>query len=405
MAKKLPLSGIRVVDFGWVWAGTLLGSILGSYGAEVIKMESKRRLDGMRLGKVFELGEELEKNTFFQNLNRNKLSITLNMSKDEGARLIKELVKKSDIVIENFSPGALERRELDYKNLIKVKPDIIMLSLSPMGQHGPLANLVTYAPIISALSGIDSLIGYPGETPIGFKHAYADVVASMSGLFALLAALRHRKATGEGQYIDLSQGEAVMPSMGEAFLEYEMNGQVMGCQGNTSKTMAPHGLYPCAGDDKWVSIAVKTDEEWRSFSKAIGSPSWTNDAKFSTIEKRIANAAELDKHVGTWTSQMDNYAATELLQKAGVAATPMLDTSGIFLDPHMNERKVFVDVDHPLNGHTVLYNWPWKIPGIDEGKKMRHAPILGESNDYVFGEILGLSKEEIKKLIDEEVIH
>lgn len=401
--SNLPLSGYRVVDFGWVWAGTLLGSILGAYGAEVIKMESRRRIDGMRLGKVFEVGKELEKNPNFHNLNRNKLSARVNMAEEKGARLIKELVKKSDIVIENFTPGTLKKRGLGYESLSEVKPDLIMVSLAPMGQEGPLSNLVTYAPVISALSGIDSMVGYPGENPIGFKHAYADVVASMCGLFSVLAAVRHKNRTGEGQYIDLSQGESVMPSMGEAFMDYEMNKRVMGPQGNTKKTMAPHGVYPCAGGDKWVTIAVKTDEEWLHFCKVLGNPGWTADEKFRDLALRIANAAELDKHVAGWTKKHENYEVTEMLQNAGVAAAPMLDTSEIFLDPHMNERNVFVDVEHPVMGNTVLYNWPWKMDNIDS--RMKRAPLFGEHTEYVFGEILGLSNEEIAKLMDQEVIY
>jgi benzylsuccinate CoA-transferase BbsF subunit len=403
LVNNLPLAGYRVVDFGWVWAGTLLGSILGLYGAEVIKMESKRRIDGLRIGKVFELGNELEKNTFFQNLNRNKLSITLDISKPKGVQLIKELVKKSDIVSENFSPGVLERRGMDYPSLAKVKPDIIMVSLSPMGQQGPLSRLVTYAPIISALSGIDSLVGYPDENPIGFKHAYADVVASMCGLFSVLAAIRHHARTGEGQYIDLSQCESVMPAMGEAFMDYEMNGRVMRPQGNTSKTIAPHGIYPCSGDDKWVSIAVKTEEEWQSFCQAIGNPSWATQDKFSDASRRIANAKELDKHVTEWTLQHDRYEVAEILQKAGVAATPVLTTEDIFLDPHFNERKTFVDVEHPMTGSSVLYNTPWKIKDMEV--TWHHAPLLGEYNDYVFEQILGLSREEVDRLMEEEVIY
>jgi len=405
MEEKLPLSGYRVADFGWVWAGTLLGSILGSYGAEVIKIESKKRIDGMRFGKVFELGEGLEKNTFFQNLNRNKLSANLNISTEQGVKLFKDLVRKCDIVIENFSPGTLEHRGLDYQNIIKIKPDIIMLSLSPMGQFGPLSRLDTYAPIISALSGIDSMVGYTGESPIGFKHAYADVVASMCGLFAVLAALRHHSKTGEGQYIDLSQGEAVMPAMGAAFIEYEMNGRITGTQGNSSKIMAPHGIYSCMGNDQWVSIAVKTEEEWQNLCYIIEKPEWAKESRFDNVEKRIALQKELDDQISKWTTKLDKYEVAKNLQNKGIAAAPVLTTEGLFLDPGMNERKVFVEVDHPINGNTVLYNWPWKISPIDKNKRMRHAPILGESNSYVFKDILGLTEEEIQKFIADEVIY
>ena len=401
--NNLPLSGYRVIDFGWVWAGTLLGSILGSYGAEVIKMESRRRIDGLRLGKVFKLGYELEKNPYFHNLNRNKLSARINMAHEEGARLIRELVKKSDIVIENFTPGTLKKRGLDYANLAEVKSDVIMLSMSPMGQHGPLSSLVTYAPVISALSGIDSMVGYPGENPIGFKHPFADVVASMSGLFSVLAAIRHHIRTGEGQYIDLSQGEAVMPFMGEAFLANEMNNHVMGPQGNMSSTMAPHGVYPCVGDDKWISIAVKTEEEWSSFCGVLKDPEWTKEVKFSTSENRIANALELDKRVAAYTNNHDNYELAKQFQEAGVAAAPMLDNSEILEDPNMKERNVFINGEHPVVDETLSYNWPWKIDGID--CRMERAPLFGEHSEYVFGEILGFSSDEIKNLVEKEIIY
>lgn len=398
-----PLAGYRVVDFGWVWAGTLLGQVMGLYGAEVIKIESRRHLDGLRLGRVFELGEELEKNTFFQNLNRNKLSATIDISTADGIRLIKELVKKSDVVIENFAPGIMLKNSLDYASLAAVRPDIVMASLSPLGQYGPESNLVTYAPIISALSGIDSLIGYENELPFGFKHAYADVVASLWGLFAVLTALRVRKTTGTGQYIDLSQGESVMPFIGEAFMDYFMNNRVAKPRGNRSLTAAPHGIYPCAGEDRWVAIAVKDETEWHSFCTALGNPDWTRNPSFASITNRITGAAEVDKFTSEWTRQRSDYEAAETLQGAGVAAAPVLNTEGTFLDPHFSEREAYVNVEHPVTGNTMLYNVPWKIEGLEQN--WRHAPLLGEHNDYVFGELLGLDKAEITRLIKAKVIN
>lgn len=402
--QRLPFTGLRVVDFGWVWAGTLLGHVLADHGAEVIKIESKKRLDGFRLGKVFELGEELEKNPFFYNLNRNKLSITLNISKPEGAALAKELIKKSDIVIENFTPGTMERRGLGYQTLAEIKPDIIMISLSPAGQTGPLSGLVAYAPILSALSGIDSLLGYADERPLGFKHAYADVCASLSGLYAVLVALRYRARTGQGQYIDLSEYESVTSLIGEAIMDYCLNGRVARPQGNRSQSMGPHGMYPCQGEDKWIAIAVKTEEEWKALCHALGDPDWTKDERFADLSKRIANAAVLDRHIAAWTANLDQYEAAQQLQAAGVPATPVLNTDGVFFDPHFTERKVAVDYDHPVGGGIVVYNEPWKGPHV-EPKEPRYAPLLGEHNDYVFGEVLGLSPEEIKRLTEQEVIY
>jgi len=403
MARQV-FEGLRVVDFGWVWAGTALGHILADHGAEVIKVESKRRLDGLRLGKVFELGDTLEMNPYFQNLNRNKLSITVDFTKAQGAELLKELVKKSDMVIENFNPGVLDRHGLGYEVLSRIKPDIIMIALSAVGQKGPLSQIVTYAPIISALSGIDSMIGYPGGPALGFKHAYADPTASLFGAFALLAALRYRKRTGKGQYIDLSQAESATCLIGEALMDYQMNGRVAGTKGNSSLVMAPHGHYPCLEEDTWVAIAVKTEEEWLSFCRAIGDPDWTKDPRFTDRRGRLANSRELDELVASWTRERTDYEAAHTLQAAGVAATPVLGVDGIFVDEHFQSRATFVDVEHPVVGGTFLYDLPWKMSGV-ERKPIRHAPLLGEHNGYVFGQLLGLSQEEIDRLVAEEVIY
>jgi benzylsuccinate CoA-transferase BbsF subunit len=326
------------------------------------------------------------------------------MSQPKGAELIKELVKKSQIVVENFTPSVLKRRGLDYESLVKVKPDIIMISMSAAGHNGPLSEIVTYAPIISALSGIDSMIGYPGDRPLGFKHAYCDPTASLAGTFAVLAALRYQARTGKGQYIDLSQWEVTTSLIGEAVMDYTMNSRVQGLQGNYHPTMAPHGNYPCKGDDKWVSIAIKTEEEWKAFCKAIGNPPWTKDSKFANKHSRLSNTSDLDKHVAQWTANYTDYEVTEILQKAGVAAAPVLSTDAVFLEPHFNEREIFTYVDHPVVGGEAVYNLPWKLSDVTR-KPTRPAPTLGQHNDYVFGKILGLSKEDIKKLEEEEVIY
>jgi benzylsuccinate CoA-transferase BbsF subunit len=404
MKKKLPLEGYRIVDFGWVWAGTVLGHILADYGAETIKVESKRRLDGLRLGRVFEVGTALEVNPTFHNLNRNKLSITVDMQQPKGVDLLKSLISKSDVVVENYTPDVMKKRGLDYESLIKVKPDIIMISMRAAGDYGPLAHIVTYAPIITALSGIDSLVGYADGRPLGFRHAYADPTASLFGAFAILGALRYKKRTGKGQYIDLSQWEATTGLIGEAVMDYTMNKRVCGPQGNRHASMAPHGNYPCKEKDTWVSIAVKTEEEWAGLCKAMGNPVWAKDHRFIDKFGRLENSAYLDQCVAKWTSTYTDYEAAKILQKQGVAAAPLLVTEGIFADPHFNKRNTFVHIDHPVVGAEVIYNLPWKLSGCPT-RKFRHAPLLGEHNKYVFGQLLGLSDEEIAKLIDEKVIY
>ena len=402
--SKLPFEGYRVVDFGWVWAGTVLGHILADHGAEVIKIESRKRLDGMRLGKVFELGDTLELNPFFHNNNRSKMSITLDWSTPRGTELIKQLIGKSDIVIENFGAGTLKKHELGYDSLVKVKPDIIMISLAPLGQYGPLSKTVAYAPLMTALAGIDSMLGYKGDRPLGFKHAYGDVVATLSGAFTVMAALRYRERTGKGQYIDLSQTQATTSIIGEAIMDYTMNGRVQECQGNYRPGMAPHGNYPCKGDDKWVSIAVKTEDEWKAFCQTTGNSAWTREPEFADLSSRLANLDELDKHVAEWTVNYTDYEATELLQKAGVAAAPVLTIDGVFFDPHFQDRGIFLNLDHPVTGGTTIYDLPWQASGLGR-KPPRHAPLLGENNDYVFNEVMGLSKDDIEKLMEEKVIY
>lgn len=404
MMKKFPLQGCRVVDFGWVWAGTVLGHILADYGAETIKVESRRRLDGLRLGRVFELGTALEVNPTFHNLNRNKLSITVDMQQPKGVELLKELIARSDIVVENFTPDVMKKRGLDYDSLVKVKPDLIMISMRAAGNYGSLAHIVTYAPVISALSGIDSMVGYTDERPLGFKHAYADPTASLFGAFAALAALRYRKRTGKGQYIDLSQWEATTGLIGEAVMDYAMNRRVYRPLGNRHPAMAPHGNYPCKENDTWVAIAVKTEEEWSGLCRAMGNPDLATDGRFTDRYKRLKNIMALDKSISEWTSKHTDYEAAHILQKHGVAATPLLTTDRIFADPHFNKRQTFVQVDHPVTGAEVIYDLPWRF-SKGPRKKFRHAPLLGEHNDYVFGKILGLSQEEISNLAKEEVIY
>jgi len=404
MANKLPFEGIRIVDFGWVWAGTVLGHIMADHGAEVIKIESRKRLDGLRLGRVFELGDTLELNPAFHNNNRSKMSITLDWASPQGYEIIKKLIQKADVVNENFSVGTLEKHGLGYEDIKKIKPDIIMLKLAPTGQFGPESSIMAYAPLMSAIAGLDSMLGYKGDRPLGFKHAYGDVMATLTGAFVLMTALRYKKRTGKGQYIDLSECETTTSLIGEPFMDYFMNGRVAGCQGNDRVGMAPHGNYKCAGNDKWVSIAIKTEDEWKAFCKAIGSPSWTKEAKFKTLADRLQHLDELDKAVTSWTVNLGDYEATNILQKAGVAAAPVLNIEGVFFDPHFQERGIFMNVDHPVAGGLTLYNLPWQASGLGR-KPARYAPLLGENNDYVFGELLGMGKAEIDKLVEDKVIY
>jgi benzylsuccinate CoA-transferase BbsF subunit len=398
-----PLSGYRVVDFSWVWAGPLLGEILADMGAEVIKVETNKRLDSARLtpGRST-VGPETD--FVFHSMNRNKLGITVDMTDPRGAKLIRELLSISDVALDNFSPMGLKKLNLEYAELSQANPQLVMISLPAAGQNGPLSNIVTYAPSLGALCGYSSLIGYPGERVLGEQTPYLDVTSAIHGAFAVLSALYYRERTGKGQYIDMAQIEVGASVIGEAFMEYFMTGRVLGTMGNRSPTMAPHNNYPCLGEDRWVSIAVDTEEEWRSFCTAIGNPPWVSQKRFSDKFNRQRNLEELDRLVSAWTINLSNYEVMDILQKAGVAATPCLDLMERFSDPHYAERGTHLQVEHPATGIDIIAGIPFKLSGTP-GEVRRPAPMLGQHNDYVFRELLGKPESEIAQLIEEKVIN
>jgi len=377
--------------------------ILADMGAEVIKVETKKRLDSARLtpGRST-VGPETD--FVFHSMNRNKLGITVDMSDPRGAALIRELVEISDVAVENFSPKGLRNLGLEYASLREVNPKLIMISLPAAGQYGPLSDIVTYAPSLGALCGYSSLIGYPGERVLGEQTPYLDVNSAIHGAFAVLAALYYRERTGKGQYIDMAQIEVGASTIGEAFMEYFMNGRVMGTMGNRNPAMAPHNNYPCKGDDKWISIVVKTDGEWRSFCDAIGNPPWAKEVRFSDGFNRLRNQDELDRLVSGWTVEFTYYEVMDILQKAGVASAPCLDLTERFSDPHFEERGTHLQVEHPATGVDIIAGLPFTLSETP-GAVRRPAPLLGEHNEYVFGKLLGKTGEEIAQLIEDKVIY
>jgi benzylsuccinate CoA-transferase BbsF subunit len=393
--------------------------MVADMGAEVIKVESRNRIDYGRIGGaasskelllktpealVAAAPERLELNPVFHLLNRGKLGITVDFTKPKGAELLRELIKRSDVVTDNFTPGVLDKYGLGYESLAKIKQDIIVVSLCFAGHTGPLKGTRGYAPIITALSGLDSVVGYTDESvPCGPNFAYGDHVAAMHGALAILVALIHRNSTGEGQYIDISEWEATTSLLGEPLMEYVMNGRIPGPTGNRDSIMAPHGYYPCKGEGQWVSIAVKTDEEWRNLCQALGNPPWTEDDRFSDRYSRLLNQDALDKLVGQWTANYSPGEVTEILQRAGVAAAPFLISKEQYHDPHFKERGIFVEVNHPKSGREVFYGIPCKLSDTP-GEVRASGPLLGQHNEYVFKELLGLSQGDFEHLVEEKII-
>ena len=407
----LPLAGCRIVDFGTVVVGGAASHLLVELGAEVIRVESRVSPEGFRIGRPT-VGSEAQRadeslwpelQSGLHSLSRGKLSITLNMKKPEGLELLKRLIAASDVVMNNFSPGVLQRRGLDYESLKAIKPEIILVSMPGAGDTGPLHDYATYAWTIEALVGMSSINGYPdGELLGNLPMPWGDVANGISGALGALAAVHHHRNTGEGQYVESAQLEAFAALMGEPYLDFTMNGRVAGPRGNASAVMAPHDCYPVA-NGRWVAIAVRTEQEWLDLCSASGNEQWAGDARFVDLAARQAHLEPLNELIADWTRARSSEEVVSALQAHGVAATPVLRLDDQVDDSYFYDRGAFVDAVHPLLGSMLGTGQAARLAG--ERPAARPAPMLGEHNDYVFGEILGVSPEDRKRLVDAEVIH
>lgn len=402
-----------MLDLGWVWAGPMAVCYLADLGAEVIKLEHTERLDNSRLrgapiinGKKFSIpGKSIELGPFYHNSNRHKLSARLNLKHPKGAELFRALAAKSDVVLENFTPGTMEELGLDYPALARLKPDLVMISLSTAGQTGPIADLRGYAPVISAYSGMEALVGYEGEPPTGMLNfGLNDSSSGVHALFAMMAALLYREETGQGQYIDMSQMEVGAAPLAEAMLEYQFNGTLMQSIGNRHRLYCPHGVFPCAGEDRWIAVSVEHDDHWQALRTALGDPEWMRDDSCRTAAGRLAARSRLEAELARWTATRSREAAIELLVAAGVPATPVLSMEEQFADPHFAARQTRQQTVHPLLGAEMLYRLPWRMSATSTSIR-GSAPQLGEHDDYVYGDILGLDIETIRDLQQQQIIY
>jgi crotonobetainyl-CoA:carnitine CoA-transferase CaiB-like acyl-CoA transferase len=331
----------------------------------------------------------------------NKYDVTLDMNQPRGLELVRELIKKSDVLIDNFPPRVMENFNLTYPVVKKLKEDIVMVTLPGYGLTGPWRDHAGFGFAFEQSSGLASATGYVDGDPVIIGGA-ADPIVGTHTAFAIQAALEYRRRTGNGQFIEISQVEALTSFMGPAVLDYVMNNRVWGRRGNRSSVMAPHNIYRCKDNETWVVIAVQFEEEWQAFCKAIGNPGWAREDRFSTLENRLANQDELDKLIGEWTVQHDPYGVMDILQKAGVPAGAVNDVNMILEEPHLNERGFWVEMDREVAGKQRYSSYPIKLS--ETPISYRPAPTLGEHNEYVLGTILGLSGEEIEKLEKEQII-
>jgi len=393
------LAGLNVLDFTWVMAGPATTRILADYGATVVRVESTKKIDTARTLAPFRDGQPgAERSGCFQNLNAGKRMLTLDIGSAEGRDVVRDLVRWADVVTESFSVGVLKRLGLDYEALRAVKPDVIMLSTCLMGQTGPLAGLAGYGNLAAAISGFSHLGGWPDRAPAGPFSAYTDYVSPRLTAAAILAALEHRRRTGEGQYIDLSQGEASLHFLGPALLDYVVNGRVWGRSGNRDPQMAPHGVYPAAGDDRWVAIAVRSDAEWRALATLMARPDLAGDPALAGVAGRLARQDALDAAVAAWTATLDVHEAEARCQAHGIAAAAVQNSVELCRDPQLLDRGHFVRFDDPELGPTMLEGTrfhlsrtPARIGGT--------VPTYGRDNLHVLSTVLGYDEARITALV------
>ncbi|MBI2887595.1 MAG: CoA transferase [Chloroflexi bacterium] len=407
MQGNLPLRDIRVADFTWIGAGPTCTRFLAFFGAEVIIIESHTR-GGIRMGQPQAKGPTGSPNLsgFFNNLNSCKESITLNMRTPQGVDVARRLIGLSDIVVNNFSPGVMDRWGLGYDELVKVNPGVIMAEMPVAGRWGPHKRMIGYGATVEAFSGINEMTGYPDRPPTGTEINYPDYASNPYHLAtALLSALHYRNQTGCGQYIEVAQLESTASVMETYVLDYTVNKRVQTRTGNHAAYASPHSVYRCQGEDRWVAIAVTSEEEWCGFQRALGEPEWTKDPRYATLQGRKEHEEELDRLVEGWTSARSPQEAMRLLQAQGVPAGMVQNMEDAMeRDPHLAARGFYARLEHPEAGLTRYDGLVAKLSATP-GRLRAPAPLLGEHNDYVFRELLGMSEDDVNQYILKQVIY
>ncbi len=419
----LPLSGIRVVDLSRVFAMPYAGAYLADLGAEVIKIDTHHAqfVDTTRtLNGPYPNNDpgrlHWERGGTFQTLNRGKRSLTLDLRSPAALEVLKNLIRVSDLLLENFTPRVMGRFGLDYPSLKAIKPDLIMVSNTGYGHTGPWTGFGAMATALEPTHGTGAFMGYlepdaqgrlgPGTVPNKIANSYTDFLASWTAQLAVMACLLHRAKTGQGVWIDLAMYQVGVSFMGEGLLDYAFNGRRTRRLGNRHEYMSPHGCYPCRGNDEWIALAVRNDDDWQALGRGLGQPALATDPRFADSLTSYRHQEELDEIIGGWTSTRGQYQAMEQLQAAGVPAGPVLNASGLLADPHLRARNLFETVEHPPEtglGNREYLGRGWKLSG--NSLRIRGpAPRLGEANDYVLAEVLGLSPNEIAALRKEGVI-
>ena len=403
--KQTVFAGIKIAEFAWVVSGPTTSRYFADHGATVVKIESHNRPDPLRVSGPFAGSKPgLDRSGYFARHNANKFSVSLDIEKPAGRELAWKFIKWADIVTESYTPLVMKKWGLDYESVRKVRPDVIYFSTTNQGQWGPRAQSAGYGPLVIALTGLGAISGWPDRPAAPPFGAYADYLSPPVASTALIAALDYHRRTGKGQWIDQSQLETSVHFLAPLVMDYSVSGRSANRNGNRLPFAAPHGVFPCQGPDRWVAIAVFTDEQWQGFRSALGNPEWTADPRFETLMERKANEDELEQLVAKWTVGQTPEQVEARMQEAKVPASVVQKMSDLFQDEQLSHRDYFVRLNHPEMGN-VAYE---QIAGYRLSKAPREvtrpSPCVGEHNEYVYKELLGLTDDEIAEYIVDGVI-
>lgn len=403
MARQI-FEGLKVADFNWLAAGPQVGRGLAEHGATVVRVESHTRLDPLRTFQPFKDGKPgVNRSAFYCQYNTNKLGISLDLTRPRGREVALKLVKWADIVTDSMSPGAMAGMGLDYESCCRVNPAVIYFSTSMQGESGPHHTFKGVGHHINALAGYCATTGFPDSDPTMVFPAYSDFIAPWYSLIAIMGALLRRRKTGKGMRIEQSQMECEVAFMGPHLLNRFVNGRDLKRRGNRDSHMSPHGLYPCRGADRWVAITVKSEQQWQWFCDVMGNPPWTGDPRFTTVIGRKQHEEEMDRLIGEWTRAFTAEQVMTMMQEGGVPAGVAQTAEDLLNDPQLRHRQHFRVLEHPeIGAHS--YHAPAYRLSETPCQITRAAPTLGQDNQHVYKEILGMTDDDIADMMAEGVI-
>jgi benzylsuccinate CoA-transferase BbsF subunit len=397
---RQALEGLRILDFGWALAGSIMTKLLADCGAEVIRVESVTRLDLTRTNRIpsYTSPTNPDDKPWFTHYNTSKYSMTINLKHPSAMNVIKKLIARADVIAENFTPGTMTKMGLDYESIRTIKPDIIMVSESGYGQTGPMAKEWGVDGTGAALSGYLDLTGWSDRNPVLPHAAYGDTLVPYLTATAVVAAVDYRRRTGKGQYIDASMVEVCVHPNTPWILDWQANAHCQSRRGNRVDHAAPHGVFPCRGEDKWCAIAAFSDGEWNTLVRAMGNPTWANNSQFATLAGRKKHEDELERGITEWSRMYSPEDLMEMLQKSGIAAGVVQTAEDILdHDPHLKERELFIPLEHPVIGMFRHPTPPFKLSKT--GTRVRTSPCLGEHTEYICTKLLGMKDEEFVTLL------